>query len=326
MVKLRAGDPSLAELRRRTGIPVSTLYDALNPDRRRLPSLELVRALVRACDERPQTLARFEASWLALKQAQDGPPPAAPGAPARPYVPRQLPALIQGFAGREGYQRELDEALLDGAPSVAVITGTAGVGKTSLAVSWAQRAAGRFPDGQLFVDLRGHSATPALAAEQALSLLLQSLGVAGESIPVDLELQTGLYRSLLAERRLLLVLDNAADVDQVRPLLPGSAGCHVVITSRNTLGGLVVREGARRIDLDVLDGDEALDLLRVQLGGDRVQAEVGAARRLAALCSYLPLALRIAAANLAGRPGQSLARFTADLHGANRLAQLQVTG
>ncbi|MFC7220601.1 ATP-binding protein [Streptomyces polyrhachis] len=319
-VRLRAGEPSLGELGRRTSIPASTLSDALNTGRRRLPSLELVRALLHGCGAEPAELAWFERAWYGLKQQQDhGAAPPRETAPPERGAPRQLPPL-HGFSGRADYLAELDTAV----PSITVITGTVGVGKTALAVHWAQQRAESFPDGQLFVDLHGHAVAPALDPRRALSLLLQSLGVAGESVPVDLEVQTGLLRSLMTGRRMLLVLDNARDAEQVRPLLPGTSSCHVLVTSRNTLGGLAVREGARQVHLGELSEAEALDLLAGRLGAERVAAEPEAARELVRLCACLPLALRIAAANLVGHPDQPLADFAAQLHGVNRLARLQV--
>jgi tetratricopeptide (TPR) repeat protein len=207
-----------------------------------------------------------------------------------------------------------------------VITGTAGVGKTSLAVHWAHQVAGHHPDGQLYLDLRGRAGDAALTVTEALSVLLQSLGVPGERIPVDLHLQMGLYRSVLAQRRMLVVLDNAADAAHVRPLLPGGPDCHVLVTSRDALTGLVVREGAARITLHTFDPAESLQLLTTQLGQERIAAEPKAAAELAELCAHLPLALRIAGANLASRPAQSVSGMIAELGGTDLLAQLQVVG
>ncbi|MGW9024502.1 tetratricopeptide repeat protein [Streptomyces sp. NPDC055722] len=245
-------------------------------------------------------------------------------------MPRQLPLDILGFAGRAATLAALDETFratgeaVTTTISISIITGTAGVGKTSLAVHWAHRVSHNFPDGQLYLDLRGHSKDPALTPAQALALLLQSLDVPRERIPVDPELQVGLYRSQMAGRRILVLLDNAETVEQVRPLLPASPGCHVLITSRNALGGLVVREGARRFHLDVLAPQESLEVLRRQLGTDRMTAEPEAARDLATLCAHLPLALRTVAANLAARPQRPLEHVTDELKGTNRLDRLHV--
>jgi tetratricopeptide (TPR) repeat protein len=240
------------------------------------------------------------------------------------WVPRQLPPDVAGFIGRA-------EALvaLAGRPGqapVTVITGTAGVGKTALAVHWAHQITDRYPDGQLYLDLRGHAGDAAITPAEALSLLLQSLGVPGERIPVDLNLQMGLYRSVLAGRRVLVVLDNIVDAAQVRPLLPSGPHCHALITSRDALTGLVVREGAARITLDTLTEAESAELLATHLGTARVTAEPDATVELAELCAHLPLALRIAAANLAARPHQTIAGSVRELGGTDLLTRLHVVG
>lgn len=341
-LKLWAGDPSLEVLRRRTGIATSTLSDAINPQRQRLPSLELVRALVRACGADPGQAAAWERAWRTARAADAMAPVAgghirAAGTPALPpsagplrpdpgqdWIPRQLPPDVSGFTGRDDALVALDGVRQDA--TVTVITGTAGVGKTALAVHFAHQITERYPDGQLYLDLRGRAGDPALMGTEALSLLLQSLGVPGERIPVDLNLQMGLYRSVLAQRRVLIVLDNVLDAAHVRPLLPSGAGCRALVTSRDALTGLVVREGAARIPLDVLTPVESVALLAAQLGPERIAAEADAAGELAQLCAHLPLALRIAAANLAVRPAQSTAGMVKELGGADLLARLQVVG
>jgi DNA-binding SARP family transcriptional activator/Tfp pilus assembly protein PilF len=232
-------------------------------------------------------------------------------------IPRQLPPDTAGFTGREGELACLDGWLAEtaGQPSAAVISavsGTAGVGKTALAVRWAHRAAGRFPDGQLYVDLRGYDPDQPMTAAAALARVLAGLGVAGPDVPLELDDRAARYRSELAGRRMLVVLDNAATVEQVRPLLPGSGSCAVVVTSRDSLVGLVAVHGARRLDLDLLPPAEAVVLLR-RLIGPRVDAEPAAAVALAALCARLPLALRVAAELAASRPTSSLAELVADL-------------
>jgi DNA-binding SARP family transcriptional activator len=191
-------------------------------------------------------------------------------------VPAQLPSAVAGFAGRGGDLAELDALLASGAPStqalgapVVVITGTAGVGKTALAVHWAHRQRAEFPDGQLYVNLAGYAPAPPLPPERALAGFLRALGVPGERIPPEVDEAAALYRSLLADRRVLVVLDNARSADQVRPLLPGGAGCLTVITSRDRLAGLAVREGARLLPLDRLRPDEALAVLAAVLGSTR---------------------------------------------------------
>ncbi|HEY7200433.1 MAG TPA: helix-turn-helix domain-containing protein [Candidatus Dormibacteraeota bacterium] len=181
---------------------------------------------------------------------------AAAPAPAAGCVPRQLPADVPGFAGRGEQLRRLDAVLAEGGAAGAVvisaIAGAGGVGKTALAVHWAHRAADRFPDGQLYIDLGGRAPGPPTTSIQALALLLRGLGVAGDRVPEELEAAAARYRSLLAGRRLLVVLDDARDAEQVRPLLPGTPGCVVVVTSRDRLSGLVAIHGAHRILLGPL--------------------------------------------------------------------------
>ena len=207
---------------------------------------------------------------------------------------------------------------------ISAIAGTAGVGKTALAVHWAHRVRDRFRDGQLHVDLRGHASLPPLRPVEALARLLHALGVPAGQIPPDTDDAAGMYRSLLADRRMLIVLDNARRSDQVRPLLPGNPDCLVLITSRDQLTGLVARNGARRITLDVLTPDESGELLTRLLGAGRVRAEPEAAGELARLCAHLPLALRIAAANLADRPHETIAGYTARLKAGDRLSELDI--
>jgi DNA-binding SARP family transcriptional activator len=238
--------------------------------------------------------------------------------PAGRRAPRQLPAGVMHFAGRDAELVELDGLLADpaGAASatVIVITGTAGVGKTALAVHWAHRIARQFPDGQLHVNLRGYdpSGTPLTSAE-AIRILLNGLGVARAQIPETQEEQAGLYRTLLADRRMLIVIDNAHDPGQVRPLLPGGAGCVALITSRSALAGLVATVGAYPVPLDLLAEREAQALLAARLGADRMNAEPAATRQLIGLCARLPIALAIAAARAAARPALPLAALADEL-------------
>jgi DNA-binding SARP family transcriptional activator/Tfp pilus assembly protein PilF len=243
-------------------------------------------------------------------------------------VPAQLPSAVAGFAGRDSDLTELD-ALLSGAGragQVVVIAGTAGVGKTALAVHWAHRHRDDFPDGQLYVNLAGYAPAPPLPPERALAGFLRALGVPAERIPPEVDEAAALYRSLLADRRVLVVLDNARGPDQVRPLLPGGAGCLTVITSRDRLAGLAVLEGARLLPLGVLSPGEALAVLAAGLGADRVGADPDAAADVAALCACLPLALRIAAAHLSRHARQPLSGLAAELREGNRLSVLSVAG
>nr|WP_053737307.1 BTAD domain-containing putative transcriptional regulator [Nocardia sp. NRRL S-836] len=231
-------------------------------------------------------------------------------ASARGPVPRQLPTTTPQFVGRSSELRSLT-ALTDGdGPAIAAITGTAGVGKTTLAVHWAREVAEKFPDGQLYVNLRGfdHHREPTTPGD-ALSRFLEALGVAPERIPADLEAQAALYRSLVAGRRVLVLLDNARDTDHVRPLLPGPSPSLVIVTSRDRLTGLVVNEGARELALDVLTPAEAHALLVSRLGAQRVTA----ADELVRWCGGLPLALAIVAARAAQAPRLPLSALVAEL-------------
>ncbi|MGJ5826237.1 BTAD domain-containing putative transcriptional regulator [Streptomyces ossamyceticus] len=266
--------------------------------------------------------------------ALPAPVPVSPPAADRP-VPAQLPGLTLGFTGRADQLRQLDSLLPDPATGdgphqtgtvLAAITGTGGVGKTALAVHWAHRVRDRFPDGELFVDLRGHSAQAPVRPVEALARFLLALGVAAERIPGTPEAAADLYRTLSAGRRMLVVLDNAVDPEQVRPLLPGGLGCLVLVTSRDRLAGLTARDGARRIGVDVLAPEESRLLLRRMLGESRVDADPQAAADLAHACGHLPLALRISAANVDHTPWRTLRDQADELREGDRLTALSVTG
>lgn len=246
-------------------------------------------------------------------------------APARRVTPAQIPAGVAGFTGRQTLLRQLDGLLPSRGPAVAIvtITGTPGVGKTAAAVHWAHRVRDRFGDGQLYVNLRGYATGDPVRPIDALARFLHALGVPAEQVPTDVEEAAALYRSVLADRRMLVLLDNAHHPDQVRPLLPGAPGCLVLVTSRDALTGLVARDGARGLRLDVLSPAEARTLLEYLLGADRVHAEDEAVTELAELCAYLPLALRITAANLGEH---TVAEYCELLRAGNRLATLQVDG
>ncbi|MEU2021478.1 BTAD domain-containing putative transcriptional regulator [Streptomyces sp. NPDC016469] len=254
--------------------------------------------------------------------AAPGPGPRPPKAPARsgraPAPPRQLPAAVGGFAGRRAELRMLDGPSGDAAtgtgPLVRVITGTAGAGKTALALHWAHRVAPDFPDGQLYVNLRGFdSAAGPVPPGEAIRGFLEALSVPPERIPDPLDARAALLRTETAGRRLLFVLDNATDAAQVRPLLPGGAGCAVVVTGRGRLAGLAVTDGALLVSLDVLPREEAHELLVARLGTDRVAAEPEAVAELIELCARLPLALAVTAARAVGRPGFALSAVAAEL-------------
>lgn len=239
-------------------------------------------------------------------------------------VPHCLPAGVWYFTGRAGELAELTGFLdevgrANGTVVISAIGGTAGVGKTALALHWAHRVAAGFPDGQLYVGLRGfdHYGAP-VAPEEALRELLSALGIAARQIPRGLAERSALYRSLLAGKRMLIVLDNARDEQQVRPLLPASPGCMVIITSRNQLSGLAASDGARPVSLGLLSEADARQLLAARLGGDRTAAEPEAVTQIVGLCACLPLALAITAARAAANPGLPLAALAgelADMHG-----------
>jgi DNA-binding SARP family transcriptional activator/tetratricopeptide (TPR) repeat protein len=250
-------------------------------------------------------------------------PVVAVAAPAIP-VPAQLPSAVPAFTGRTAELAGLDALVPAGEPdspsaaaAVVALSGTAGVGKTTLAVYWAHRVAGQFPDGQLYVNLRGFEpAGPALDPGQALRGFLDAFGVPAERVPADLAAQAGLYRSVVAGKRVLVVLDNARSAEQVRPLLPGSPGCLVVVTSRDQLVGLVATEGAYPVALDLLTTTDARRLLIRRLGAARVSDEPAAVEAIVAACARLPLALSIAAARAAISPGFPLAAIAAELRDA----------
>ncbi|BBH70807.1 SARP family transcriptional regulator [Actinoplanes sp. OR16] len=230
-------------------------------------------------------------------------------------APAQLPPDVYGFTGREEPLRQMDALLDDG--HTVVIDGMAGIGKTALAVHWAHRTAPHFPDGRLYVNLRGFDPTGTpVTPDEAVRGFLDALGVPPERIPVTLDAQTALYRSLLAGRRILVLLDNARDVEQVRPLLPGAPGCMTVVTSRNQLAGLVVTTGAHPMTLDLPPAGEARQLLVRRLGSGRVMADLPATDDIAAMCGRLPLALAIVATRAATRPGLPLSVLAAELREA----------
>ncbi|MFS8095795.1 SARP family transcriptional regulator [Lentzea alba] len=239
-------------------------------------------------------------------------------------VPRQLPADLVRFTGRDDHLRELD-ALLESSSTVVItsIAGVAGVGKTALAVHWAHRVSKSFPDGQLYVNLRGFDDAPPITPSEALTGFLRALGVT--QVPGDELEQAALYRSVLAQRRMLVLLDNAVSEDQVRPLLPGSPGCVVAVTSRNDLRGLMAVDDAHRLELDVLTPPESAALIGRMLGPARALAEPEAVASLARLCGHLPLALRVAAANLAASRDR-VADAVAALEGEDRLSLLSIRG
>ena len=276
-----------------------------------------------AGDPGSATTAASRAGVVASAPAE---PAAAQPAPVPVPSPAQLPSEVAGFAGRTAELHWLHELLpgfaadrsqpADGQPGslVALITGTAGVGKTTLAIRFARQAASLFPDGQLYVNLRGFDpASAPVPPAAALQGFFDALDVPSRHVPASLDAQSALLRTLLDGKRLLLLLDNAHDADQVRPLLPGSAGCLVLVTSRSQLTGLVVADGARPLPLGVLDDVEAAELLARRLGSDRVKAEPEAMAALVERTAGLPLALSVTCARAASRPGAALADVAAEL-------------
>jgi transcriptional regulator with XRE-family HTH domain/tetratricopeptide (TPR) repeat protein len=296
----RAGltQEALAE---RSGVSVRTIR-GLETGKRANPQLATVRLLAQALGLSPAEQDELTAATEGVDRT----------------VPRQLPAVPRWFTGRTS-----ELGTLDHLTGTAVISGTGGVGKSTLAVHWAHRNADRFPDGQLFVNLRGFdpSGSP-LAATTALRGFLQALGVDHPDIPPDLDAQAALFRSLTADRRMLIVLDNAASTAQVTPLLP-SGGSAVLVTSRHRLAALVTAHGAVPVPLDTLPDDDARTLLAERVGAERVAAEPDAVNDLIALCAGLPLALGIVAGRAHTRPAFPLAAFATQLHDTTtRLGEL----
>jgi tetratricopeptide (TPR) repeat protein len=242
-------------------------------------------------------------------------------------VPQQLPAAVTHFAGRAGelatLTRQLRGRADGGTVVISAVSGTAGVGKTALAVYWAHQVADRFPDGQLYVNLRGFDPSgQVMAPAEAVRRFLDALQVPPQRIPVDLDAQAALYRSLLGGKRVLVVLDNARDTAQVRPLLPGARTCLVVVTSRNQLTGLIAADGAHPITLDLLTDEEARQLLVRRLGADRVAAEPVAVGEIITRCAHLPLALALVAARAAVRPHGGLRLLAEELRDAGHRWQM----
>ena len=316
------------ELADRSGLTARTVANIergrTRPYRSSARSLADALALSQAEREELDRASRLIADASAARAGE------APG-PDRQVVPWQLPAPVGHFVGRAAELAALT-GLLDehgaGAPGTMVISavgGTAGVGKTALAVQWAHQCAGRFPGGQLYVNLRGYDSAEPMAAADALAGFLRALGVPGQEIPPEEDERAACYRSLLAGRRMLVVLDNARSAEQVRPLLPGSPACAVVVTSRDTLAGLVARYGAVRLELDLLPQADAAGLLQ-ELIGERARADPDAVAALAVRCCRLPLALRVAAELAAARPADPLAALAGELADQQRRLDLLEAG
>jgi tetratricopeptide (TPR) repeat protein/transcriptional regulator with XRE-family HTH domain len=335
------------ELAARSGLSVRTISN-LERDRTQKPHPRSVRRVMDTLGLTEtaggELIARYRASHAAGSSRPQQPErdtagllPTAPDSgqgrtgPVLASVPRQLPLTTRHFVGRraelESLSRLLDQATgTPGALVILAIAGTAGVGKTALAVHWAHQIADRFPDGQLYVNLRGFdpSGKP-VGSPDALAGFLRALGVPGPHIAAEADERAAQYRTLLAGRRMLVVLDNATSAEQARPLLPASAGCVAVVTSRDALAGLVARDGAERLDLDLLPLADAVGLLQ-EFIGVRVGADPEAASLLAAQCVRLPLALRVAAELAAARPAVSLAGLAGELTDQRRRLDLLAAG
>lgn len=308
--------------------PYGHLMTALYRDGRRGEALEVYRRLRARLSEElglepTSQLQRLHRQVLTDDPALVGERPSA--VDQAPKATAQLPARAPAFVGRAGELSQLD-AFLAEHERLVLIVGPAGVGKTALVANWARRAAPRFPDGQLFVDMRGFHAGQQMTPDQALPLLLIALGVAAHQVPVHVDGQTALYRSLLTARRVLITLDNVATADQVRPLLAADAGSVVVVTSRDRLSGLVAVDGAQRINLNELPDAEAVEVLSRAAGTAQPGDDRAALVELAKLCGGLPLALRIAGARLADRPDLGLRRHVDELTAHGPMDRLSVTG
>jgi tetratricopeptide (TPR) repeat protein/transcriptional regulator with XRE-family HTH domain len=320
-----ASPTAVAEYLTGRTLPPTDRFDALLEALGAPPSQR--RALADARDRIEEEHRRTRAGRSARHTAratgpEPGPEPGAgqdPSAVRAWTVPRQLPAAPRLFTGRDRELAGLDAALHEQAPAghaltVCAISGMGGVGKTWLALHWAHRQLDRFPDGQLYVNLRGFDpAGEPLAASVVIRAFLDALGVPPHTVPVGQEAQVALYRSVLADRRVLVLLDNARDTAQILPLLPGGAACMVLITSRRQLTGLLASHGARSLAVDVLPRAEAHRLLARHLGRERLDLEADAATTLVSCCAGLPLALSIVAARAATQPRLPLGALATEL-------------
>ncbi|MER7250131.1 tetratricopeptide repeat protein [Kribbella sp. NPDC000426] len=305
--RLRAG-LTQEVLSDRSGVSVSTIR-GMETGTRRNPQLASVRRLAAALDLQPSELDELLAAAAGVAEPAPAPAP----------VPRQLPAAPTSFVGRVDQLAQLDAALQpaasgSGGVEICALVGTGGVGKSWLALEWAHRSTERFPDGQLFVDLQGFSPdSDPMDPGVALRGFLDALGVEPDRIPLAPHAQAALFRSLVAGKRMLVVLDNAADTAQVTPLLPGTGT--VVITSRNQLSGLLTGQGAQHLSVDILTDAEAHALLTARLGASRLRSESVAQDELVSLCGGFPLALSIIAGRAHLDPHLSLAEVADELRG-----------
>jgi hypothetical protein len=302
----RSARVSLEELAARVDEPKSTIHAYLTG--RRLAPAQLLDRMVIALGTTPAEQREWAEAWYRVCAHREV--THRTGTASTAAVPRQLPAAVAHFTGRLEALADLDRTFATGG-GIAALVGTAGVGTTALAVHWAHARCDRYPDGQLYVDLRGFDAESPLPTGQALARFLRALGVPAAELPRDCAERAALCRSLLAGRRMLMLLDNARDSEQVRDLLPDTTSCAVLVTSRQSLTGLVARHGARRIEVPVLAADEAVQLLQA-LAGEPVRREPEAAAELAELCARLPLALRLAAELVGQQPERPLGTLVAE--------------
>lgn len=307
----RDGELTYRELARKAGWSVTAVAEYFTG--KTLPPTDRFDVLVALLDAEPAEQGALATARDRVEELRR------PGAASHP-VPRQLPTtgpLVGRRAEWAALSAALDRPAAEGAARIAVIGGIGGVGKTWLALAWAQGNRARFPDGQLHVNLRGYdpSGQP-VAPGTAVRGFLDALGVAPDRLPVELDAQAALYRSLVSGRRMLVVLDNARDAAQIVPLLPGG-DCAVLVTSRRRLDGLVTGYGAATVELDVLDEPDARELLRRHVGVRRADAEPDAAAELLSRCGRLPLAIAVVGARAAGDPLFSLAATAAELRDAH---------
>lgn len=319
-------------------LPRSTVSTVLRGNK--LPRSEFVSAFVTAClvygGQPPERVAeateRWLAQWRVLYAAETGEGAEEENSPGDPateppktgIVPRHLPLDVGFLAGRGPAFKAADELVRRRSSSVLHVSGPVGVGKSAFAIRWAQRMADDFPGGQLYVDLRG--AHGPLDTEHVLGVLLGGLGVHEDDCPADPWRRVELYRSLIVHRRMLVVLDNASDTDQVRPLLATGEHCRTIVTSRNRMSGLVAREAAHRLTLEVLSPEAACAVLSAAIDGKHLVNARADLEELARLCGYLPLVLRLAAVKFADRPGQGFQHFVRTMRDDSQLLSLALDG
>ena len=311
---------SQEELAEQSGLSERTIRN-LEADRVRVPRPATARLLIAALGLDGPERATFVSTWRGkpARSDCDGRASEAGSVTAHDGFPAQLPMDLPVFAGRDAQLARLDHIFAtSGEPPttvvVSAISGAAGVGKTALGVHWAHLVAGRFGDGQLYVNLRGFDPTGSIMSPaSALANFLDALGVPPRQIPAGLDARAALYRSVLAGRRVLVLLDDARDAEQARPLVPGSAGCLVVVTSRNPLIDLVSREGAHPLRLPRPSHAEARELLVRRLGAERIAAQPQAVGEIITRCRRMPVALAIVAARAALSPALPLSVFADEL-------------